>query len=142
MEEPSLQKSFDLFDCDGDGYLTLNEFTMLVRVLGVVNETSVITEQYNTISKLRGINYEMFQVCLKKLKEDSFKIEEVKSAVTIIDQKAKGLFSASELRRILTTMGDKLTDSEVTNIFSYMGIDEKGVVRMDDFVNQLESVYH
>ncbi|EKE39008.1 calmodulin, putative [Entamoeba nuttalli P19] len=136
-----LKESFLLFDGDGDGYLTLNEFESLVRVLGVVMETSAIASTYNSNSKVRGMSYELFTSCFSQLKTKSFNKDEIKIAINVLDKDKKGFIPAIELRRILSTIGDNMEQKEITDLFTFMGIDEQGVVKVDDFVNQLMTVF-
>ncbi|EDR26030.1 calmodulin, putative [Entamoeba dispar SAW760] len=143
MQEHSedLKESFLLFDGDGDGYLTLNEFESLVRVLGVVMETSAIANTYNSNSKVRGMSYELFISCFPQLKTKSFNKDEIKNAINVLDKDKKGFIPAIELRRILSTIGDNMEQKEITDLFVFMGIDEQGVVKVDDFINQLMGVF-
>ncbi|BFU21388.1 calmodulin, putative [Entamoeba histolytica HM-1:IMSS-B] len=113
----------------------------LVRVLGVVMETSAIASTYNSNSKVRGMSYELFTSCFSQLKTKSFNKDEIKTAINVLDKDKKGFIPAIELRRILSTIGDNMEQKEITDLFTFMGIDEQGVVKVDDFINQLMTVF-
>ncbi|KAL7717468.1 Calmodulin [Entamoeba marina] len=137
----NLADSFKLFDANNDGYITLTEFTVLARVLGVVSDTDEINNMYGGNSKMKGMNYQSFEKCFNELFSRSLNSDQLKESINVLDKTGKGFIPAAELRRILTTMGDSMKDQEVTELFHGMGIDEKGVVSMEDFVTRLTTVF-
>ena len=67
--------------------------------------------------------------------------EEMTQAITMLDKQKIGFIPSSELKRILSTIGDGMSQQEITDLFNLLGIDEQGVVRVEDFIEQLSGVY-
>ena len=139
--ENELKETFDLFDSNSDGILTQEEYTILIRVLGVAVEISQVNKQYEIHAKNDGINYEDFLLSYSELKTKMITKEEMTQAITMLDKQKIGFIPSSELKRILSTIGDGMSQQEITDLFNLLGIDEQGVVRVEDFIEQLSGVY-
>ena len=139
--EINLQETFHLFDGNNDGYLNEEEFTIAIRVLSLVVEIKKIRSQYAAYSQEQGLSFDHFKLCYDELKDYSIPKEAISEAIKVLDKRKTGFIPSTELKRILSSIGDQLNQQEILDIFTLFGIDEKGVVKVEDFIAQLESVY-
>ena len=139
--EVDMKESFDLFDSNSDGYINLEEFTILLRVLGIAVEISEIKTIYEKNAKPEGLTFEDFLLCHADLKPKCITKELMIAAVNMLDKQKTGFSPSSELKRILTSVGDGMSSQEISDLFSLIRIDEKGVVKVEDFINHLSSIY-
>jgi calmodulin len=63
--------------------------------------------------------------------------EEVINAFRIFDKDNLGLISSTELRHIMTTLGDKLTEEEVEEMIREADIDGDGFINYEEFVRMM-----
>lgn len=61
--------------------------------------------------------------------------EEIREAFGVFDKDGEGTISAQELKHVLMTMGERLTQEEVELIIREADIDEEGNIRYEQFVN-------
>jgi Ca2+-binding EF-hand superfamily protein len=55
----------------------------------------------------------------------------------VFDPKSNGYINSDELYKSLTTMGDRLTESEVGEMFAVQGVDRDGNFYYGDFMKEM-----
>ena len=60
--------------------------------------------------------------------------EEIKEAFRVFDMDGNGLISASELRHVMTNLGERLTDKQVDDMIKEADIDGDGHINYNEFV--------
>ncbi|KAB1212169.1 putative 3,4-dihydroxy-2-butanone kinase [Morella rubra] len=130
---------FNLFDKDRDGFITKKELGTVLTSLGQ-NPTEaelqdmikeVDADQNGTIDFLEFLN-----LMTRKMK-DTDSEEELKEAFKVFDKDEKGYISAAEIRRVMTNLGEKLTDEEVEEMIRVADVDGDGQVNYEDFVRMM-----
>ena len=66
----------------------------------------------------------------RKMKETDSE-EEIREAFRVFDRDGNGFISASELRHVMTNLGEKLTDDEVDEMIREADIDGDGQVNYE-----------
>lgn len=59
---------------------------------------------------------------------------EITEALNIFDKDGVGSIAASELKHILTNIGEKMTDEEVEEILREVAVDGQGQIKIPDLV--------
>ncbi|XP_066915477.1 calmodulin-like [Clytia hemisphaerica] len=59
--------------------------------------------------------------------------EDVIEAFKVFDKDGNGFIKAAELRRVMTNLGDKLTDDEVDQMIRMSDLDGDGMVNYEEF---------
>lgn len=67
--------------------------------------------------------------------------DQVVSSLKVFDKEGNGKIAASELRHILTQMGETLTDREVAEVMADFEPDSKGMIKYEKFVAALLEQY-
>ena len=140
--EEQIKQSFELFDADEDGLLDYEEFKLAVYSLGIITSYKTIEEVFQRDSTQQKMDYSKFKESYNVLNKVSYGEEEAKEAFAILDRKNKGFIAATELKRILMTMGDQMSETAVDSLLLAIGTDDQGIVKMDDLVAKLISVYN
>ncbi len=68
---------------------------------------------------------------MKNKMQDNESEDEIKEAFRVFDRDNNGFISASELRHVMTNLGEKLTDEEVDEMVREADIDGDGQINYD-----------
>ena len=71
--------------------------------------------------------------------KDTDSEEELKEAFKVFDKDGNGFISASELRHVMTNLGEKLTDEEVDEMIREADVDGDGQINYEEFVKMMMS---
>lgn len=131
--------AFDMFDRDRDGSITSKELSNVMRNL-VRDISDAEIKQIIQEVDIDGngiIDFEEFVVMMNKRNKESDAEEEVINAFRVFDTDCDGIISSSELRHVMTTLGDKLTDDEVNEMIKEADIDNNGLIYYEEFVRMM-----
>jgi len=109
------KEAFSLFDKDGDGTITTKELGTVMRSLGQNPTEAELMDMINEVDADGNgtIDFPEFLTMMARKMKDSDSEEEILEAFKVFDKDGNGFISASELRHIMTNLGEKLTDEEV-----------------------------
>lgn len=133
------REAFSLFDRDSDGTITTNELGTVMRSLGQNPTEGELQDMINEVD-IDGngtIEFaEFLGMMAKKIKESDGE-EELREAFRVFDKDGNGFISGSELRHVMTTLGEKLTDEEVDEMIKEADLDGDGMVNYEEFVTMM-----
>ncbi|ODN05908.1 Calmodulin [Orchesella cincta] len=130
------KEAFMLFDKDEDGIITVSELGIVMRSLG---QRPSDTELENLVNEVELeecglIEFNEFLQMMSKKMKDAESEEELTEAFKVFDKSGDGLISSSELRHVMTSLGDKLSDEEVDDMLKEADLDGDGMVNYVEFV--------
>jgi len=131
--------AFEMFDKDKDGSITAKE---LANVMKSLNQDPSEQELHDMIAEVDydgngRIDFEEFVTLMNRRSKETDTEEEVINAFKVFDKDANGLISSTELRHIMTTLGDKLTEDEVEEMIREADIDGDGYINYEEFVRMM-----
>ncbi|KAK6776793.1 hypothetical protein RDI58_027794 [Solanum bulbocastanum] len=108
----SMKEAFTLFDTDGDGKISPSELGILMRSLGG-NPTQAQLKSIIAEEKLTSpFDFNRFMELMSKhLKPEPFD-RQLRDAFKVLDKDGTGYVVVSDLKHILTSIGEKLEPSE------------------------------
>lgn len=133
----SMKEAFTLFDTDGDGRIAPSDLGILMRSLGG-NPTqaqlkSIISEENLT----SPFDFSRFlDLMSKHLRPEPFD-RQLRDAFKVIDKDGTGYVVVSELRHILTSIGEKLDPNEFDEWIREVDVGSDGRIRYDDFIARM-----
>lgn len=134
-----LKEAFAIYDLNSDGIISTREFSLVMRALGLNPTEAELLNFIHDIDtdKDGAINFEEFaNFMVDKLKPMN-REEDLIEAFKVFDIEGKGYIAAEELRRVMTNLGEKLTDVEVNEMVREADIDGDGVINYVDFVKMM-----
>ncbi|KAF1796263.1 putative calmodulin [Mucor lusitanicus] len=133
------REAFMLFDKDSNGTIDTSELGAVMRSLNM-NPTD--TELKDMINEVDGngngsIEFEEFVAMLSRKRRGSEIQEEIKETFRVFDRDGNGYISESELRHIMASVGEKLTEDELNVMLREADVDGDGQINYEEFVKML-----
>ncbi len=131
--------AFEMFDKDRDGNITAKELAHVMRSLHQDPTEQEVNEMIADVDYDGNgrIDFEEFVTLMNRKNKEADTEEEVINAFRVFDKESHGLISCSELRHIMTTLGDKLTEEEVDEMIREADIDGDGYINYEEFVRMM-----
>jgi calmodulin len=130
------QETFDLFDKDGNGVLSLKELKTLIENLGEVVINYDLYNVFNEIDKDGdgNLNFDEFLTFMSLINTITVSDNDLMEAFQIFDKDGNGFISAAELRHVLVSKDDKITDIEIDQMIATVDIDGDGQINYEEFI--------
>ncbi|KAI0215353.1 Myosin-2 essential light chain [Lamellibrachia satsuma] len=132
------QETFGLFDNKGDGKIYAHQLGDVLRAMGQnPTESEVRKCGYHSEPDFR-ISFETFLPILSTISKnrDTSTIEDFIEGFRVFDKEQNGMINSAELRHLLSSLGEKMTDEEVNELL--MGQeDAQGNVNYEEFVKMV-----
>uniref|UniRef100_A0A6Q2ZDL0 Calmodulin n=1 Tax=Esox lucius TaxID=8010 RepID=A0A6Q2ZDL0_ESOLU len=111
------KEAFSLFDKDGDGTITTKELGTVMRSLGQNPTEAELQDMINEVDADGNgtIDFPEFLTMMARKMKDTDSEEEIREAFRVFDKDGNGYISAAELRHVMTNLGEKLTDEEISD---------------------------
>jgi len=138
-EIEEFREAFSMFDKNGDGTISSAELGTIMRSLGQNPTENELMDMINEVD-IDGngtIDFREFLNMMAKKVNKSDSEEELREAFRVFDKDGNGHISASELRTVMTTLGEKLTDEEVDEMIFEADLDGDGQVNYEEFVRMM-----
>jgi Ca2+-binding EF-hand superfamily protein len=131
--------AFNMFDKNKDGYLSTKELTNSLVSLGHNTDDPDLAQTLGELSKskLTLIDFDYFSNLAYKRTKTADLANNVIQAFRMFDKKDNGKITTSELRNILTTLGDKLAEQEVEIMLKEADINGDGNINYEEFVRSM-----
>lgn len=129
------KEAFSLFDQDRDGKITSRELGTVMRSLGQTPSESEVADMINEIDMDNDgtVDFPEFLTMMARKMKDTDSEEEVREAFRVFDRNGNGYISAAELRHVLTSIGDKLTEDEADEMIREADVDGDGQINYEEF---------
>lgn len=126
------KEAFQLIDSNKDGFIDKNDLRATFDSLGrIVKEDDLD----GMIAEATGpINFTMFLTIFGERVSGSDPEDVIKQAFKTFETAETGKVSENQLRKALTTWGEKLLDEEVDEVFREAPIDREGLIDIDSYV--------
>ncbi|KAK7801276.1 hypothetical protein U0070_025765 [Myodes glareolus] len=118
------KEAFELFDRTGDGKILYSQCGDLMRALGQ-NPTNaevlkVLGNPKSDELKSRRVDFETFLPMLQAVAKnrDQGTYEDYLEGLRVFDKEGNGKVMGAELRHVLTTLGEKMTEEEVETVLA------------------------
>ena len=133
----SMKEAFTLFDTDGDGRIAPSELGILMRSLGG-NPTQAQLKAIVAEEKLAApFDFPRFlDLMAKHMKPEPFD-RQLRDAFKVLDKDNTGFVSVTELRHILTSIGEKLEPAEFDEWIREVDVGSDGKIRYEDFIARM-----
>nr|CAD7444004.1 unnamed protein product [Timema bartmani] len=132
------QEAFQLFDSRGDGKIHVTQIGDVLRALGqnpTESDVKKFTHQHKPDER---ISFEVFLPIYQAISKGrtSDTADDFIEGLRHFDKDGNGFISSAELRHLLSTLGEKLTDEEVEQLLAGQE-DSQGNINYEEFVRMV-----
>ncbi|XP_043824144.1 myosin light chain 6B [Dromiciops gliroides] len=138
------KEAFQLFDRIGDGKILYNQCGDVMRALGQ-NPTNaevlkVLGHPKNDELNSKRVDFETFLPMLQSVAKsrDQGTYEDYLEGLRVFDKEGNGTVMGAELRHVLTTLGEKMTEEEVETLLAGHE-DNNGSINYEAFLKHIMS---
>ncbi|KAI8326408.1 calmodulin [Martensiomyces pterosporus] len=136
------REAFSLFDKDNDGNITAKELGTVMRSVGQNPSESELQDMINEVdSDGNGtIDFpEFLSLMARQATTNNDEEAEIREAFRVFDKDGNGVISAAELRHVMTSLGEKLTDDEVNEMIREADVDGDGQINYEEFCKMMKT---
>jgi calmodulin len=133
------KEAFEIFDKDRDGFITIKELGEIMKNLGQTPTDAELQDMINEvdIDGNGNIDFKEFLGLMARKMRDTDTEEELIEAFKVFDRDSNGLISSQELKHVMTSLGEKITDEEVEEMIREADIDGDGYINYEEFVRMI-----
>jgi len=133
------KEAFKLFDRDGDGQITSAELGTVMRSLGQNPTEAELRDMVQEADEDGNghIDFEEFLAMMARKIKEVDSVDELREAFRIFDRDGDGYISADELRHVMVTLGETLTNEEVNEMIREADKDGNGIIDFNEFVDMM-----
>jgi calmodulin len=133
------KEAFEIFDKDRDGFITIKELGEIMKNLGQTPTDAELQDMINEvdIDGNGNIDFKEFLGLMARKMRDTDTEEELIEAFKVFDRDSNGLISAQELKHVMTSLGEKVSDEEVEEMIRDADIDGDGYINYEEFVRMI-----
>lgn len=134
-----IKQVFDRFDQEETGQISSKDLGNILRSFGIDVLDRDLTDLLEEINRDNGgkISFSSFlEILISRL--DNLEIEKmIISAFEVFDSTKRGIISASELRYLMTHLGERLSEEEVNEMIRDADVDGTGQIDYRSFVKRM-----
>ncbi|KAI8872222.1 EF-hand [Ramicandelaber brevisporus] len=131
------KEAFTLFDKDSDGKITVQELGTVMRSLGLTPSEQELNDMIAEIDTDNNgaVDFTEFLTMMARKMKESDSEADLREAFKVFDKDNSGSISAAELKRIVTTLGEALSDSEVNELIAAADPTGTGSIQYEQFLD-------
>ncbi|KAL4955329.1 hypothetical protein BDW69DRAFT_160822 [Aspergillus filifer] len=135
-EIDQFREVFSVFDKDQNGDIDAQELGEVMRSLGQAPTDAELQDIIDEldVDRTGTIDFEEFLILMSRKVRDADPEAELRSAFAVFDQDKNGTISADELRRVLTSIGDNVSDADVEEMLKLADVNGDGTIDYEEFV--------
>ncbi|KAF7494505.1 Myosin-2 essential light chain [Sarcoptes scabiei] len=134
-----LEEIFQIFDTKGDNCIGVDRIGDALRAMGLNPTEGEIRRCSETLEKDQRITFDIFMPIYHQIakSKDRYTFEELVDGLRNFDTDGSGTMAVTELRYLLTALGEKMTEEEVEKLIETSIVDEQGRINYETFVKSV-----
>jgi len=131
----AVKDAFGQFDKKGEGQIKVGDIGSAMKKMGH-NITPEFLEKWEEDIDQDGtgyVEYEEFETLVRRKIQEDEDERELKEIFRVLDKEKRGEVNTSELRWILKSLGDDLTEEDIDDMIADVDTDGSGWVDYDEF---------
>lgn len=140
-QKKEFKEIFDLYDQDADGKISIAQLNLVFENIGQEPNENELKDLLKKIDKDENSElkieefYDLMKIRMCPEDIDS----QVRRAFLEFDKNRDGFINAEELKAIMKSIGESLTDEELITMINYGSSKKDGQINIDDFFRIIKS---
>jgi len=128
---------FEIFDKDGTGDITAVELGEVMKELGLNPSPEELADIVNEadLNKDGVISFDEFLSLMSQAVKETDSEKELLNAFEVFDKDGSGTISSDELRNVLKSLGENLTDAELDEMLQLADKNGDGQIDYEEFAH-------
>ncbi|KAI9928722.1 hypothetical protein MW887_001939 [Aspergillus wentii] len=124
------REAFAVFDEDGSGDITAQELAKVMRSLGLNPSDIEVQDMVHELDLDRTgtIDFQEFLTSMAAKVTDKDTEAAIRQAFRVFDQDNSGTISADEIRRVMSSIGDILSDDDIDEMIRMADVNGDGTI--------------
>lgn len=134
-----VEQIFALFDKDGDGKIPISELPPLLRALNRIptpTDMATITNKYSSSGCITPSDLSYLLTTIPPIQTDQVKAELI-AAFKILDKEGKGRVGSEELKRLVMSVGERMSEGEAEEMIRMGDPERTGFIEYEKFIQKL-----
>ena len=139
QDKENYKKIFEMYDSNKDGNVNSLELANILKAIDINASDEEIKDIIAELD-LEGngeINFENFVSIVKRREKDVDNEEEVLNAFKLFDKEGNGLININELKHIMLTVGNNISETELNDLLKEADTDNDGYINYEEFIRSL-----
>ncbi|KAI4302766.1 hypothetical protein MLD38_038475 [Melastoma candidum] len=133
----SMKEAFTLFDTDNDGKISPSDLGILMRSLGGNPTQAQLKSIVSSENLTSPFDFPRFlDLMSSHLKAEPFD-RQLRDAFRVLDKDSSGYVSVTELRHVLTSIGERLEAEEFDEWIREVEVGKDGRIKYEDFITRM-----
>jgi calmodulin len=131
------KEAFALFDKDGDGLITTEDVGTVMRSLGLNPSATELRDMVNEVDvdQNGSIDFKEFLDMMTRKGKSHDPEQELRDAFAVFDRDGTGTISREELRHVMKSIGEQLTEAEIDEMIKLADKDGDGAIDYTEFAS-------
>ncbi|CAH0002356.1 unnamed protein product [Clonostachys byssicola] len=136
QEIDDYKEAFQLFDKDGDGEITTAEIGEIMKSLGLNPSEDELEDILNEVDvdKNGSVDFNEFVAMMSRKHQSADPDQELRDAFNVFDRDGTGTISRDELKNVMKSIGEHLTEDELDEMLKLADENGDGQIDYDEFV--------
>ncbi|XP_037952083.1 calmodulin-alpha-like [Teleopsis dalmanni] len=138
-EIEEIREGFNLFDKNEDGNIPITNLGLVMRSLGRNPTESELRDMITEIDidKRGVVEFDDFLIMMERYMHNVSTENEIREAFRVFDPDGNGFLTVADLKDIMTTMGEQLSEEEVEEMIKDADVNNEGHINYNDYVTKM-----
>ncbi|ORX46319.1 calmodulin [Hesseltinella vesiculosa] len=134
-----LREAFDLFDRDKNGFIDTKELGAVMQSLQMNPSDAELRDMINEADADGNgtMDFSEFLSLMARKQRDTDTTQELRQAFQVFDKDGNNYISKDELRQVMDSVGEKLTQAQLEEMIQEADTDGDGRINYEEFVKMM-----